>query len=110
MFNSCIRLHVIHILYSIQYILFNSCCIMLCMVHFYFQKMHTSNTPPKINIEPENDGLEDQRGILRFHVNLPGVYSHAANIIQMSNEKNLGWLGYTRDYTTQLYRAYNKPL
>ena len=29
---------------------------------------------------------------------------------QMSNEKNLGWLGYIGDYTTQLYRDYNKPL
>ena len=29
---------------------------------------------------------------------------------QMSNEKNLAWLGYTRDYTTQLYRDYNEPL
>ena len=33
-------------------------------------------TPPKINIEPENDGLEDdfpfQGSILRFHINLPG--------------------------------------
>ena len=28
----------------------------------------------------------------------------------MSNEKNLGWLGYIGDYTTQLYRDYNKPL
>ena len=27
-----------------------------------------SNTPPKINIEPENDGLEDE-------FPLPGVYS-----------------------------------
>ena len=38
-------------------------------------------TPPKINIEPENDGLEDdfpdfQGCILRFHVNLPGCYNH----------------------------------
>ena len=33
-------------------------------------------TPPKINIEPENDGLEDdfpfKGSILRFHVNLLG--------------------------------------
>ena len=29
---------------------------------------------------------------------------------QLSNEKNLGWLGYIGDYTTQLYRDYNKPL
>ena len=28
----------------------------------------------------------------------------------VSNEKNLGWLGYIGDYTTQLYRDYNKPL
>ena len=35
-----------------------------------------SSTPPKINIEPENDGLDDVSPfpgcILRFHVNLPG--------------------------------------
>ena len=29
--------------------------------------------------------------------------------IQVSNEKNPGWLGYIRDYTTQLYRDCNKP-
>ena len=28
----------------------------------------------------------------------------------MSNEKNAGWLGYVGDYTTQVYRDYNKPL
>ena len=32
------------------------------------------------------------------------------NFTQVSNEKNLGWLGYIGDYTTQLYRDYNKPL
>ena len=37
-------------------------------------------TPPKINIEPENDGLEDDFPLpgvfsLRFHVNLPGCIS-----------------------------------
>ena len=30
--------------------------------------------------------------------------------IHVSNEKNLGWLGYIGDYTAQLYRDYNKPL
>ena len=30
--------------------------------------------------------------------------------IHWSNEKNPGWLGYTRDYTTQLYWDDNKPL
>ena len=29
---------------------------------------------------------------------------------QLSNENNLGWLGYIGDYTTQLYRDYNEPL
>ena len=29
---------------------------------------------------------------------------------EVSNEKNLGWLGYIEDYTTQLNRDYNKPL
>ena len=28
----------------------------------------------------------------------------------LGNEKNLGWLGYIGDYTTQLYRDYNKTL
>ena len=28
----------------------------------------------------------------------------------MSNEKHPGWLGYIGDYTTQVYRDYNKPL
>ena len=28
----------------------------------------------------------------------------------MSNEKNLGWLGYIGDYTTQLYRDHNEAL
>ena len=32
------------------------------------------NTPPKINIEPENDGFEGC--ILRFHVNLMGCMDH----------------------------------
>ena len=39
-------------------------------------KLWLERTPPKINIEPENDGLEDdfpfQGSILRFHVNLQG--------------------------------------
>ena len=29
---------------------------------------------------------------------------------QMSNEKKPGCLGYIGDYTTQLYRDYDKPL
>ena len=31
-------------------------------------------------------------------------------ILDLSNEKNPGWLGDVGDYTTQLYRDYNKPL
>ena len=30
--------------------------------------------------------------------------------IHLSNEKNPGCLGYIRDYTTQVYRDYDKPL
>ena len=30
--------------------------------------------------------------------------SEAISGRQLSNEKNLGWLGYIGDYTTQLYR------
>ena len=32
------------------------------------------------------------------------------DLINMSNEKRPGWLGYIGDYTTQVYRDYNKPL
>ena len=42
----------------------------------FLRKMVETRTPWKINMEPENDGLEDdipfQLGDLRFHVNLPG--------------------------------------
>ena len=30
--------------------------------------------------------------------------------VDMSNETKPGWLGYIRDYTTQLYGDYNKPI
>ena len=30
--------------------------------------------------------------------------------VYLSHEKNRGWLGYIGDYTTQLYRDYDKPL
>ena len=30
-------------------------------------------------------------------------------VLQVSNEKNPGCLGYVGDYTTQLYWDYNKP-
>ena len=36
--------------------------------------------------------------------------SFSVGLFHLSNEKNLGWLGYIRDYTTQLYRDYSKPL
>ena len=29
---------------------------------------------------------------------------------QVSHEKNLDWLGYIGDYTTQLYGDFNKPI
>ena len=38
------------------------------------------------------------------------TYVRHGMILQVSNEKNLGWLGYIGDYTTQWYRDdYNKP-
>ena len=44
-----------------------------------FLSWEFQGTPPKINIEPGNDGLEDdfpvQGSILGFHVNLPGVHT-----------------------------------
>ena len=32
------------------------------------------------------------------------------NLFHLSSVQNPGWLGYIRDYTTQRYRDYNKPL
>ena len=37
------------------------------------------------------------------------VFSLKESFQLMSNEKNPGCLGYIGDYTTQLYRDYNKP-
>ena len=34
----------------------------------------------------------------------------ATSTNHLSNEKNPGWLDYIGDYTTQLYRDYNKPI
>ena len=50
-----------------------------------------SITPWKINMEPENDGLEDdfplQLEIFRFHVNLPGcIHNSFGNKISISWE------------------------
>ena len=36
--------------------------------------------------------------------------THNMSSDQLSNEKKPGCLGYIGDYTTQLYRDYNKPL
>ena len=46
-------------------------------------------------------------GALRNFSYLP---SRREMILDLSNEKNPGWLGDVGDYTTQLYRDYNKPL
>ena len=36
------------------------------------------------------------------------LYLHLGDVKgQLSHEKNLGWLGYIGDYTTQLYRDYD---
>ena len=39
-----------------------------------------------------------------------GILATGDEYIQLSNEKNPGWLGYIGYYTTQLYRDYNKQL
>ena len=43
-------------------------------------------------------------------VYLPTNSSQKSSKNHVSNEKNPGWLDYIGDYTTQLYRDYNKPL
>ena len=39
-----------------------------------------------------------------------GVHPGEDRINTIEQWKNLGWLGYIGDYTTQLYMDYNKPL
>ena len=39
----------------------------------------------------------------------PEVHPNICRIL-LGNEKKPGWLGYIGDYTTQVYRDYNKPL
>ena len=46
----------------------------------------------------------------KLGLNNSTLNNHVLFIAQVSNEENLGWLGYIGDYTTQLYRDYNKPL
>ena len=36
------------------------------------------------------------------------AYPFQKCLTHLSHEKNPGWLGYIGDYTTQLYRDYNK--
>ena len=40
---------------------------------------------------------------------VPQEFLNVGDESQLSNEKNPGWLGYIRDYTTQLDRDYNEP-
>ena len=60
----------------------------------------------------QGDGLH--HGVSTGEAELPSAFllivTKAKLEIYLSNEKNLGWLGYVGDYTTQLYRDYNKPL
>ena len=51
-----------------------------------------------------------------LHLEMVGVgirgtfpFGGQTTYVQVSNEKNPGWLGYIGDYTTQLYRDYDKP-
>ena len=45
-----------------------------------------------------------------LEVHWPRVHKGLIYNRHLSHEKNPGWLFYIRDYTTQLYRDYNKPL
>ena len=46
-----------------------------------------------------------------FSISMVGGRKQTNSILeQLSNEKNPGCLGYIGDYTTQLYRDYNKLL
>ena len=62
--------------------------------------MGIKGTPPKatppISSRPEKGTINHWFSLIRFW--------------NMSSVQNPGWLGYIRDYTTQLYRDYNKPL
>ena len=63
------------------------------------KKKHESShdTPRKINMEPENDGLEDDLPfpgcILRFHVNLPGCKLVLSRMWMLAFSEFRGWMG-----------------
>ena len=56
------------------------------------------------------EGMSDGILAARFPTSNFQQYSNIESIVQLSHEKNPGWLGYIRDSTTQLYGDYNKPL
>ena len=60
--------------------------------------MESKRTPPKINIEPENDGLEDDFPFnwvnLRFHANLPGC-SDFFGLGDFYVKKCIVWVGHS---------------
>ena len=56
---------------------------------------------------PPSNKLGGKLACRSVEPNLESSFTKAAHV---SNEKKPGWLGYIRDYTTQLYRDYNKPL
>ena len=86
----------------------------LCQTSYHLlRRKGQYNTPPKINIEPENDGLEDdfpfQGCILRFHVNLPGCiqFSYLSEGDSISQHQIIhffqGWLAQGRCSPEQIH-------
>ena len=74
----------------------------------------TPNSVPMVFMMFSRDSWRLQPIITHKYPRAIGLISHRGTLgsgyIQLSNEKNPGCLGYLRDYTTQLYRGYNKPL
>ena len=76
---------------------------------FFFQVSKGWQVFGMVKNVTRTQGLSDpQKKMKRSRIESPGIIISNQN--HMSNEKNLGWLGHIGDYTTQLYRAYNKPL
>ena len=75
----------------------------------------TQFTLLKTNSSPLRIGLPKRKRNSSSNLPLSGAKSLLVSgrlvlLLQLSHEKNPGWLGYIGDYTTQLYGDYSKPL
>ena len=87
----------------------NSPCLRLGVIYIYI-------IPTTYHLSPEESTNQAKQGTLITKDPKTESSGHAKSYkfsksgSHVSNEKNLGWLGYIGDYTAQLYWDFNKPL